>query len=440
MSDVPTSTKSLPDWWQREKQRRQTWILICLTFVLALIGYFYWVNSYGLIGHQPGITFDSANHISFVHLDDKGNPTLYAIRADGSGIQTLTPDTDKSSKQDPIWTSDGKNLIFASNNNPNQVMQLYIMGSGSPRQMTYGTGNKFAPTLSPDGKHIAFLTQGAVKTVLTNGEQVDQVMPPPRAGHADGEQEEGAHSDDLKGPYLWAGFSADGTHLAAVQSLTSEENPGNLGDLTAGDQVLRVLVNGKNEFLDTGREVSACWEVEGKKLASSFSEYHLPAKEKIGNLAKAEFISGIRVWTFDSGKPVPKVAFLAVDYTVEPRNIAWSPDGTQIAFESWEHKKGGEKSLMGIAVFDLSKNQSFVMNSPKDLVEFRKRMMVAATANGKPQRPRWSPDGSRLLYEVVSPKGGRDLFVVNSDTTNQISLTRDLGGDNSQAVWAPLKK
>jgi dipeptidyl aminopeptidase/acylaminoacyl peptidase len=444
MSDIqdtaPKKTKALPDWWQREKQRRQNWVLIFLLLLLVLIGYWYWVNSFGLIGKTAGVTFETDKYITFVHTDTKGVPTLYAVRADGTDMRVLSQDTDKSNKQDPAWTNDGKNLIYASNNNSNQVMQLYIMGSGAPKQMTYGAGNKFAPVPSPDGKRVAFLTQGGVKTVLTNGEDVVQIMPPPRSSNSGGNEEEAARMGDLRGPYLWTGFSADGEQLAAVQSLNSEENPANLGDFVPGDQVLRVLLNGKNEFLDTGRDVSACWEPTGKRLVSAFSEFHLPAKEKTGILKTAEFVSGVRVWTFDNGKPTPKPVLIAVDYTIEPRNISWSPDGNYIAVEFWRHKKGGEKTLLGIGVLDLSKNASSSILTEKQADELSKSMLIPATEDGKPMRPRWSPDGSRLMYELIHPGGGRDICVVNSDNTNQITLTRDLGGDNSQAAWAPTKK
>jgi len=57
---------------------------------------------------------------------------------------------------------------------------------------------------------------------------------------------------------------------------------------------------------------------------------------------------------------------------------------------------------------------------------------------GKPQMPRWSPDGSRLLYEVAKSNGTRDLWVVNADGTNPLNLTKSLEGNKSQAVWAPI--
>jgi Tol biopolymer transport system component len=53
--------------------------------------------------------------------------------------------------------------------------------------------------------------------------------------------------------------------------------------------------------------------------------------------------------------------------------------------------------------------------------------------------PRWSPDGSRLLYELILPNGKHDLCVINKDFTNPINLTKGVG-DNTQGVWSPAAK
>jgi dipeptidyl aminopeptidase/acylaminoacyl peptidase len=65
------------------------------------------------------------------------------------------------------------------------------------------------------------------------------------------------------------------------------------------------------------------------------------------------------------------------------------------------------------------------------------RYMVAAGPDGLPQNPRWSPDGSRLLYESQRPDGKRDLWIINADGTNKINLTKGQG-DNTDGVWSPI--
>jgi Tol biopolymer transport system component len=62
---------------------------------------------------------------------------------------------------------------------------------------------------------------------------------------------------------------------------------------------------------------------------------------------------------------------------------------------------------------------------------------VPAGPEGLPQNPRWSPDGSRLLYEMQRPDGKHDLWVINSDGTNRLNLTKGQG-DKTDGAWSPL--
>ncbi len=94
-------------------------------------------------------------------------PDLYAVKMDGTGERRLTPESDTSTKSQPAWALDGKSIIYAANLAENRVTQIYILGDGRPTQLTYGTGNKSCPTVSPDGQHAAFITQGAIKSVYT---------------------------------------------------------------------------------------------------------------------------------------------------------------------------------------------------------------------------------------------------------------------------------
>ncbi len=434
---------TLPDWWQREKQRRQNWILLFLVALLLLIAYFYWVSSRGRIGTVQGIDFDSRSYVAFIHQEKDGNTTFYAVRADGSDLRRLTPPDDKSNKQDPAWTSDGKSLLYSSNRSDSKVMQIYVLGQGDPRQLTYGTGNKFQPAASSDGKHILFLTQGAVKTVLLNGNDVDQLLPQPQAGNAPGDGE-APSSVEPKGPFLKAAFAPDGVAIAAVQAMSAEDTPASGGEISATDQVVRVLhPNLKGTMpIDFGKEAYLSWEPNGNRLATSFVERDIlnDKGQPILVNGKPTVASGIRLWDFSGtdGKPKGNLMISMLGGTIEPKNIAWSPDGQLIAFEVWEAPDETTRTLRGIAVSSLT--QTGTIQTKEDAKTVLTHLMLRADAKGIPANPRWSPDGARLLYEMRRPDGGHDLWVINSDGTNALNLTEKLGGDNSQSVWAPMKK
>ena len=99
----------------------------------------------------------------------------------------------------------------------------------------------------------------------------------------------------------------------------------------------------------------------------------------------------------------------------------WSPDGSKIVF-----------------TFENSENEHiFVMNADGT---YRIRL----TYNGKNRRPSWSPDGAKIAFDSdrgdndsFSGKfGSREIYVMNSDGTNEIRLTND-SYDDYKPSWSP---
>src|SRR5580698_6344597 len=109
------SNRQLPNWWERENQRRLIRVLLFLVFVISLIAYFYYLSANGLTGIVSGINFDTKNYIAFVRDDGAGHTDLYAVRMDGTGERRLTAASDNSTKSQPAWTLDGKSIIYAAN-------------------------------------------------------------------------------------------------------------------------------------------------------------------------------------------------------------------------------------------------------------------------------------------------------------------------------------
>ncbi len=433
MANTQTTPEAAPpDWWQREKQRRMGRVLLFLSLLGMLVGFYYYVSYLGNVGPVGGLAFDTSDHVAFVRQDEKGNTTLYAVRIDGTDLRPLTLPDDISNKANPVWARDGKSLLYASNLRDNKVTQIYILGTGAPKQLTYGPGNKSAPAVSADGKSAAFIVQGAVKTVNLNGTDVSQLMPPPN-GVKDG-NDEAAQAANPEGPFLSAEFASDGIGVCATQDVSGQLHA-TLPGAPSIDQMVMAIPTGSSKMvaLDKGHEVSFAWEPNGNRLASSYTE--LEAADAQG---KTQFISGIRLWSFKNpAKPDVVNLFAALGYSVEPKNLAWSPDGSKMAFEVWRLAGEGNREMRGLVVMDTvldSAHPQGIVVVPE--VVDSVRYMVQTDAEGKPTRPRWSPDGSRLLYEVLRPNGKHDLWVINSDGTNKINLTKGQG-DNTDASWSP---
>lgn len=478
-SDVPrdgqrvlmAQTKS-NDWWERERQRFLKRILICLLLVLLLIGYFSYINLVGRTGFVKGVNFPTANYIAFVRREDDGTSVIYAVKADGSDERRLTIGNDAANKEHPSWTPDGKALVFSSNLKDLQTTQIYILGDGAPVQLTYGSGNKFSPTVSPDGKHVAFITQGVVKTVTITGNDVTQVMPLPRSGSENG-TDSGGSETELQ-PYIGAAFSSDGITLSGIQDISNatiqmhtsdsdetKNNPSKVTTLPVDQQVIVLPGSANKPFppIAQGHEVSVAWEPSGARMACSYTELPMldqkgrPVDTQAKPLPKGSSplpISGIQIWSFNGQKPTYEPLYGCLGYSAEPKNIAWSASdnpgvskASRIAFELWLLKSEGVRELAGIRVLDVGeggtdengapKSQRF-LTMPSDVPNIP--LLVKASADGKPQNPRWSPDGRRLVYEMVHSNGKRDLWTINPDGTNPINLTKGKG-DNTDAAWAP---
>jgi TolB protein len=95
---------------------------------------------------------------------------------------------------------------------------------------------------------------------------------------------------------------------------------------------------------------------------------------------------------------------------------AWSPDGTQIAFESW---RGTSHDL-------------YVMNADGS----GERPL---TSSPQPERSAtWSADGQRICFrrETNDPALGWELFVINADGTGEMNITNNPANDADPA-WSP---
>ena len=101
---------------------------------------------------------------------------------------------------------------------------------------------------------------------------------------------------------------------------------------------------------------------------------------------------------------------------------AWSPDGTQIAFDS--NREGN--------------TEVYVMNADgTNLINLTNHPAADRT-------PDWSPDGTRIVFESnrdgnweIKPKDNWEVYVMNADGTNPINLTNHRKWD-SQPTWEPV--
>ena len=91
----------------------------------------------------------------------------------------------------------------------------------------------------------------------------------------------------------------------------------------------------------------------------------------------------------------------------------WSPDGTRLAYVSFENKKPV------VYVHSLASG----------------KRVVVANFKGSNSAPAWSPDGRRLAV-VLSKEGGSQIFIVNADGSGLQRLTMS-AGINTEPFFSP---
>ena len=93
---------------------------------------------------------------------------------------------------------------------------------------------------------------------------------------------------------------------------------------------------------------------------------------------------------------------------------AWSPDGSRIAFAS---DRDGQAEL-------------YLMNSDGS------GLVRVTQGVGFVGHPAWSPDGAQLAFDCEVESGNRDICAVNADGTGLVRLTSDPAVDSGPA-WSP---
>ena len=95
----------------------------------------------------------------------------------------------------------------------------------------------------------------------------------------------------------------------------------------------------------------------------------------------------------------------------------FSPDGSKIAFKKCNY--GGE-----------SNSDLWVMDA-----DGGNQVQLTNTPDNSEQYPKWSPDGSKILYRRCGDYSGADLWVINAEGTNAHPVVTDVGAKGFD--WSP---
>ena len=253
-----------------------------------------------------------------------------------------------------------------------------------------------APTLSSDGRYIAFLSNGR----FLRGEiSIDLYLANARTGKRVGRLTNtltGANTEELRLLYSQSNFSPDSRRLAFVAQ-------------RRGKDVLNVLDVRRRKIvrtIDHGFEqlTGPAWSPDGRRIVFSAS------KSGLSDLYVVD-VDGRNLRQLTNDKYGD----------LQP---AWSPDGRTIAFAS-DRGPGTDLSILRFAKWQLSTID--VASS---------RVTVLPNQSGLNLNPQWAPDGRALAY-VSDRAGTANIFLYDLDGREHYQLTNLVGVVGGFTEYSP---
>jgi Tol biopolymer transport system component len=209
-------------------------------------------------------------------------------------------------------------------------------------------------------------------------------------------------------------WSADGRRIAFARSKPSGM-PTEIATMDAAGGDLRVLTG----FGSTSS--APTWSADGRIAYWSLRDFPAPSSDK-DPPPPAELYS----MTQDGADQQR----LTTDKEIQT-DAEWSPDGSTIAYSQWRAVPGQP------GVFDIGLS---LMNRDGT----NQRPLFPTLAKRDVITQSWSPDGKRIVYELVTPHpSGRmprsrqsDIGIINADGTGMRRLTRTAALETNP-VWSP---
>lgn len=254
----------------------------------------------------------------------------------GSGLQLVKKNNDQQDINEPNISPDGKYLYYCEevfpggyfqyNRDPNKQnyrVRQYEFETGEVTTVTGGPGSASRPTVSHDGKHLAFIKRVRTKTVLylhnmETGEEwpvYDQLNKDQQTAWAIfGTYPNFSWSPDDKQIYIWAKGKI---HKVDIAKATAVEVPFKVNNTIKIAKTLRFKQDIDPDNFSAKVISQAVTSPDGKTLVF----------KALGSIYKKKL---------PGGKPVRLTN--ATDFELEP---TFTPDGKSIVYAAWNDEKMG---------------------------------------------------------------------------------------------------
>jgi Tol biopolymer transport system component len=347
------------------------------------------------------------------------------------------------------WTRDGKSLVVAgAEKGQPSALWLVAVDTGAAGQLTNpgpGTPGDFSPAVSPDGATVAFvrgedsdnregrivyvrdLSTGGIRRLTFDDHPVRGIAWTP-------DSRELVYASDR------------GTDWRLWRLTVSGGDPRNLS--IAGSQAQFPAISRDGRLLFTERkETSSIWRAEltaagtaaadakERPLINSQAREIAPAispdGKRFANVSDRNFEQ--QIWVGDAGGSGERYQLAALPVATRLRRLRWSPDGTQLMYESWSqqglatYRIGVKPHAQPVRVLEGAGGASWSHDGKSIYYESQGRICKAA------------PDGSgtRTLTETRrgdSPEESEDGEYVYFRSRRSIWRVSSSGGQAEEAI------
>lgn len=306
---------------------------------------------------------ENDNKIAVVMEEPDRSYNIYTIENDGDNLQPLTETVENLNFSNPIWSPDGKKILFQSFNINSPILEdIWIINHDGTQlfNLTKDSGFNALPNWSPDGTQIAFSSEDAgnseIYVVDVNGSNLKRLTSNPA----------------LDVNPIW---SPDGHSIAFLSN-------------RAGSLNIYIMkhdgsdINNINKSLENVTNLR--WNPNGQVL-SYFSDNNL--------------------WLIDiDGNDNHSVSD---DLVIGFPNPSWSPNGQYLLFTA----KSLSDSYTNVYIFD------FFTELVTRLTDDKQNYSSGS----------WSPDGSNVTIFSETNNNAYTLLVLNIDNLNTKSVFEGVG-------------
>lgn len=342
-----------------------------------------------LAGRMPAFSPDGSQIVYF--QNDKGPMGDYfIIPAEGGEVRRLT--SDRTFGDAPVWTPNGKSIIFPSRRGGSMTLWKISNDGGEPEPVLNSSGEDTQPHISPDGR----------KLIYTNTRKTYTLM------KTDTESSKEVELKESRLHLVHPSFSPDGSRImyfgmngdGDVHIFTTDKNGKGMTQVTSGE---------KQE------NIHPQWSSDGQTIYY-YQAYPTNSFRKI-SATGGESTEMVKGWEWGTHN-----------------HAQVSPDGKKIIYTKLDRGKAVATMIRDVAsgkekAFDLILRQAHWSHDGKSIVGidlskggWTNPEIMICTAEGNPCRkiaigalPEWSDDDSKIYFQTSGNSDGKTIRVVSRE-------------------------